>query len=167
LPQFAPNDKNFTNDYRRSSQSLEKNMSQAFFFDEIHSPQNSKEDSKIEYKEVQYGIINLDWVNILNIFDQQPISKLIERHKKSKSKSPWAYKEELKKQKKLQKSIVEHISESKTLDVYTFESVKLLIDHNWDIIGYDFFKTQFWIFMAFFVLPFGVDLIHLDYVIVN
>ena len=89
MPQFAPNDKNFTNDYRRSIQSLEKNMSQAFFIDDIHSPQTSKEDSKIEYKEVQYGIINLDWVNILNIFDQQPISKLIERHKKSKSKSPW------------------------------------------------------------------------------
>ena len=71
------------------------------------------------------------------------------------------------KQKKLRKSVVEYISESKTLDIYNFESVKLLIDHNWNIIGYDFFKTQFWIFMAFFVLPLGVDLIHLDYVIVN
>ena len=42
-----------------------------------------------------------------------------------------------------------------------------MIDHNWDKVGYDFFKTQFWVFMAFFVLPFAVDLIHLDYVIVN
>jgi hypothetical protein len=85
----------------------------------------------------------------------------------TKNKIPWEYKSELKKQKQVSKNILEHISDSKTLEIFTYESVKIMIDHSWDKVGYDFFKTQFWIFMAFFVLPFAVDLIHLDYVIVN
>jgi hypothetical protein len=102
------------------------------------------------------------------VFDQQPLSKLIDRHRRSKkSKTEWDFKSELQRQKKLRKSIVELVSEQGTLEIFTFESIKLLIDHNWDLIGYDFFKTQFWIFMAFFCLPFAIDLMHLDYLITN
>jgi hypothetical protein len=35
----------------------------------------------------------------------------------------------------MSKSIVELVSEQGTLEIFTFDSIKLLIDHNWDLIG--------------------------------
>lgn len=48
--------------------------------DEIQSPKKAfKEDEQyceaVPTFEVQYGLIDLSWVNVLNIFDQQPVNR--------------------------------------------------------------------------------------------
>ena len=54
--------------------------------DEIQSPKKAFKDDA-EYSEatttfeVQYGLIDLQWVNILNIFDQSPVNRCHKRQR--------------------------------------------------------------------------------------
>jgi len=113
----------------------------------IHHPSNlveSLSQSTDEIKEVQYGLVNQDWVNILNIFDQQPISRLANRQKlrdkKQLLKTPLDFDSEIKRQKLHRLSLLETISKSHKLDLFTYESVKIIIEHSWTNFGYGFFK---------------------------
>jgi len=42
-----------------------------------------------------------------------------------------------------------------------------LIDHEWNSVGYEFFKVQFWIFLVFFCFPFAVDIYFFPMVLKN
>ena len=72
LPVFAVSDQIFTNEYCRSMQALERNMGQALMIDEIRSSGNmiAADNDKEKVFEVQYGFIDLDWISMLNVFDQ-------------------------------------------------------------------------------------------------
>ena len=63
------------------------------------------------------------------------------------------------------KPLIQYVTQSKKSDIFTYESIKILIDHGWDHAAYDFFKTQFWVFLTFFIFPFGIDLYSLNYVV--
>lgn len=64
-------------------------------------------------------------------------------------------------------SLLETISKSHSLDLFTYESIKILIDHSWETLGYSFFKLQLFCFLTFFLLPFWVDIYNLDFVLNN
>ena len=75
LPQFEASVATFTNEYKRSIHTLERNMQQALMIDEIQSAKRPFEDGESPCAipasyEVQYGLIDLGWVNVLNVFDQ-------------------------------------------------------------------------------------------------
>jgi hypothetical protein len=86
LPQFELSVDTFSNEYRRSIHTLERNMQAALMIDEIQSPKKAfKEDEEYHEAtttfEVQYGLIDLQWVNMLNIFDQSPINRCHKRQR--------------------------------------------------------------------------------------
>lgn len=116
-------------------------------------------------------MINQDWVNILNIFDQQPISRLANRQKlrdkKQLLQTPLDFDSEIKRQKLHRLSLLETISKSHNLDLFNYDSVKIIIEHSWTNFGYGFFKLQLWFFLIFFLLPFWVDIYNLDFVLKN
>ena len=72
--------------------------------------------------------------------------------------------EEIERQKEQRRPFIEYVSKCKKLDIFTYESIKIMIDHGWDQVGYEFFKLQFWIFAVFFVCPFAIDLYNVEYV---
>mmetsp|Transcript_42419 Transcript_42419/g.65073 ORF Transcript_42419/g.65073 Transcript_42419/m.65073 type:complete len:309 (+) Transcript_42419:4799-5725(+) len=131
----------------------------------------AQEEEQESLAEVQYGLIDLDWMNILNVFDQKPLHFLAlqaqlrtGRRKKGES-VVFNFKKELARQQENRRPFLDYVANYKKMDIFTFESIKLLIDDGWRGIGYDFFKLQFWIFTLFFVLPFAVDLYHSYYVL--
>jgi len=114
-------------------------------------------------------------MNILNIFDQKPLGFLAlkqrlakkSRFKLSKTSKNEAFdmKAEIKKQKDRKKPFLEYVAKYSKMDIFTYESIKLLIDNEWNYLAYEFFKMQLWVFLLFFVAPFAVDLYHSYYVI--
>jgi len=160
----------FSNVYRRSIFTLERNMQQALMIDEIQSPKKAftadeaSQEAPAIY-EVQYGLIDLQWVNILNIFDQSPVhrchakQRAITRRAKKGVDFDWAA--EIKRHQQMITPLISHVNFDTCKDIYKFKSIKLLIDHYWSHQSYDFFKTQFMIYLVFFVLPFVVDVYYL------
>ena len=75
LPQYDNSDQNYTAEYVRSLNALERNLAQAFQIDKIETPHNqelTKHGDRTSIYEVQYGFIHLDWLNVLNVFNQEP-----------------------------------------------------------------------------------------------
>jgi hypothetical protein len=71
------NDVLFANDYSRSLNSLEKNLGRALHIEDIMNANTVYDLSKFgegQICEVQYGFIDMDWINILNIFDKTPLN---------------------------------------------------------------------------------------------
>lgn len=140
--------------------------------DDIQSPKKAFKDDEEHCEglttfEVQYGLIDLNWVNILNIFDQQPIHKCLKRQKqstkKTKKNTHWEFNwhDEIKRHQEKKLPLIAFIDAEKNLDIFKYQSIKLMIDHYWNNQSCDYFKTQFLIYLLFFILPFAVDLYYL------
>ena len=173
LPCLEASDQEFTNEYKRNINVLERNLKQALMIDEISSPENAFSKKELNLPagplyEVQYGLIDLNWVNILNIFDQVPINRLWQQQlaaKKCKRSSsvPFDYNTEIKKYSDNFRPLLWCLSCMNDIDIFNHHSTRLIIDHYWKQQGYHFFKIQFYAYVIFFVFPFGVDLYYLMY----
>jgi hypothetical protein len=51
------------------------------------------------------------------------------------------------------------------VDVFKYESIKIMVDHGWNRVGLEYFKVIFWLYFLFFMLPLGVDLFYFEHVI--
>ena len=72
------------------------------------------------------------------------------------------FKQELEAIRERKRPLVDYISKFPKIDIFKYESIKILIDHNWESLAYDFFKTQFYVFVIMFLLPFILDLYYLN-----
>ena len=66
--------------------------------------------------------------------------------------------EEIKRHQQKKLPLIAFIDSEKNLDLYKCQSIKLMIDHYWNNQSCDYFKTQFLIYLFFFIFPFAVDI---------
>lgn len=156
LPQFFVEDACRGYSYPKSLHQLELFLAMALEIDHTPSPQSA--DHKLI--NVEYGYIDLDWFNLLNLFSQQPPHHLWQdqqRNKKAHKYAPFDFSKALKTQRATRQPLMKVIADSPKDEVFRYESIKALIDHEWADHAQFFFTAQFLSFVAFFCLPVGID----------